>query len=492
MRRPVHRFFLWAAVPSSALAISALAIACATEATIPDPEPEGGVQQPDTGTDAPQDPDAGDAGVDAPVVACPDVIPDDVTGIYVAPTGVDSATSGTRTAPCKSVGSSVVRASVALRTKVYVARGTYVGKVTLGPSAVGIEVIGGWDVIGMAWKRACVTPEEIVILRAPAAQNITVEARDIGGETRLTDLRIDSKNQGQVNPGESIYGLVAVGTGASTTIVMSNVRVDVGNAGGGATGPKGDAGVDGGANCAAGTGLAGGAGTQGPGAPGGTYDPAIGYVPGTATAGTGGLMGADGTASLTAPTCVQCVTCATALVPACDGVPTDMACGKAGTNGCGGGPGGPGNPAAGGGSSIGVFVHDATVTIKGGKVKSGDGGNGGVGGVGGVVGVATKGAAGANTALCTTSCKLDVAMLTCIIDKTDRGLGGSAGGNGGNGGVGGAGGGGGGGSSFAIYQGGAGVVTTLGGATLGHGKAGRGGGPDAGSGATGAAADRLP
>ena len=72
------------------------------------------------------------------------------------------------------------------------------------------------------------------------------------------------------------------------------------------------------------------------------------------------------------------------------------------------------------------------------------------------------------------------------------GDGGVAGDAGGAGGLGGAGGGGGGGSSFAIYQGGQGLVTTSGATSLAHGKAGTGGTPVAGMGAAGLAANRIP
>jgi hypothetical protein len=488
MRSRAPGFFFFGL--SSFVALS-LAAACGVESvTIPDPEvPETSVL-PDAGaTDGTTASETSitDGAPDADVT-CADVLPDDTTGIYVTPTGTNSTTCGTRVDPCKTITVSVVRAGSALRTKVYAARGTYVEKV---PLAAGVEVIGGWDVTGTTWKRACVDPEDIVVVRAPVTQNITVEARDIGGEARLSMLKIESKAVTSVVAGESLYGVVAVGQ--TTTLVMTDVNVDLGPGGAGAAGIVGTAGAAGAASCPVGTGTPGTAGTPGTGAPAGTFDPTNEYTPAQGTGGNAtATAGGDGTTAGGAGTCVQCGTCALSLtLLSCDFTPdpAGMTCGNPGTTGCGGLPGGPGAAASGGGASVGVFAWDASVTINGGNIKSGDGGNGGVGGTGGTSGTATKGAAGTNAALCTTSCLFAAGACT---DVKSRGIGGVAGSAGALGGVGGAGGGGGGGSSFAIYQGGAGVVTTGSGATLAHGKAGAGGGPATALGAAGAAADRVP
>lgn len=481
-RSIVHRF-LFPCI--AALVAVPLAIACGEDSvSIPDPERPESSTGDDSGN-ATSETGGGDGGADV-VVTCADVVPDDTMGIYVTPTGTNSGTCGTRAAPCKTISHSVTRAGAALRTKVYAARGTYSEKATL---AAGVEVIGGWDVTsGTMWKRACVSPESAVVIKAPMGQNITVEARDLGGEARLSTLSIESKPQGQVNAGESLYGIVAVG--ATTTLVLTSVNVSIGNGGDGANGAKGAVGADGGVSCPAGTGAAGTPGTQGTGAPAGAFDPTNEYTPGIAAAGNAATGGGDGTPAGGAGTCVTCGTCG--VPPLCDFIPAagPQACGKDGTAGCGGGPGAPGGPAVGGGSSVAVFAWDANVTINGGKIRSGDGGNGGAGGAGGAGGFGTKGAAGASTDLCTTACTFN-GVAACTETKA-RGVGGTAGGNGAVGGLGGAGGGGGGGSSFAIYQGGAGVVTTGNDANLGHGKAGKGGGPAPNVGVAGAAADRVP
>ena len=494
MRRTVHRFRSLLLASFAALVGLSLAIACGTEVSIPEPEP--GIKPvveaaadtsviPETGV---PDDTGSDAGVDAADVVCPDVSPDDATGIFAAPTGTNSATCGTRAAPCKTLSHSVLRAGAAFRTKVFAARGTYVEKLTL---AAGVEVIGGWDVTATTWKRACVAPEDAVIVRAPLGQNITVEARDLAGQATLSLVRVESKLAAQVLPGESLYGVVAVGT--TTTLVMNDVRIDMADAVGASNGAKGDAGAPAPASCAAGNGANGADGGQGGGAPSGSYDPINGYAPGTAAAGGSAGVGGNGAAAGVGA-CAVCGKCAVNLaMVGCDFTPDpgQPTCGKDGSPGCGGGAGTPGGPASGGGSNIGLFAWDATVTINGGKVKSGDAGNGGNGGAGGAGAAGTKGAAGTATDLCPVGCTFDLPNVSCI-DVKDRADGGTAGDAGGRGGSAGAGGGGGGGSSFAIYQGGAGLVTTAGGTSLAHGKAGTGGTPDAGAGAAGVAANRIP
>lgn len=481
MRSDVRRFLL----PSLASLIAVtLAFACGTqEVSIPDPIRPDGAAATDSATDGALDAPVADGALDVPAdVVCPEVLPEDATGVYVAPTGVNDVACGTRAAPCKTLSVGITHAVAASRPKVHVARGTYVERVAL---AAGVELIGGWDVTAgtTKWKRACVTPEEIVVVRAPAAQNTTVEAIDLGGEARLSLLRIDSKPAAQVAPGESLYGVVAVG--ATTTLVMTDVRVDVNAAGAGASAPKGATGVAGGASCPAGTGLAGTPGGQGAGASFGEFD-ISGYQPDVAASGTLGGAGTNGTTGATG-SCVVCGTCD--LFPLCNFIPGPKSCGKDGTSGCGGGPGVPGGPATGGGSSVGVYAWDATVTINGGKIKSGDAGNGGGGGAGGNGGAATAGAVGTPALDCVTSC---AAGAAACIETMTRGLGGAAGGTGGLGGAGGSGGGGGGGSSFATYQGNVGIVSTTPSTNLAHGKAGAGGGAGAGAGAPGAAADHVP
>jgi hypothetical protein len=481
MRSRVHRFLF----PSLAsLTVVALAFACGTEdVTIPDPTPPIGTGQ-DSAIDS-KVPDAtvADTAPDGPPVVCPDVLPDDATGVYVAPGGTTNVACGTRASPCKTITLGVTHAVAASRPKVYVTRGTYVERVAL---AAGVDIVGGWDVAAgsTTWKRACTNPERLVVVRAPAGQNITVSATDLGGAAGLSLLRVESKVAAQVAAGESLYGVMAVG--ATTTLAMTDVEIEVANAGAGANVPKAAAGAAGAPSCPAGGGTPGLPGGQGAGAGIGSFAP-TGYQPALGAAGTVGAPGDNGTPGGIG-TCVTCGTCS--FVTGCVFMPDvgPQSCGKDGVPGCGGGPAAAGGAASGGGSSIGLFAWDATVTIKGGSIKSGDAGNGGSGGAGGNGGAPTNGAVGTPAALCVTSCALGAGV--CIETQT-RGMGGAAGGPGGLGGGGGAGGGGGGGSSFGLYQGGAGLVTTESTKIL-HGKAGTGGGPGAGAGAAGAAAPRVP
>jgi hypothetical protein len=467
----------------------ALGIACGEDGA-PAVGPGAQVIPGDGGSDAPAATDAlaADGGADVTAdAACADVRPDDATGVFVATYGSDELTCGARTAPCLTVGAGVARAlgSNPARSKVYVARGIYTEKLAL---AATIEVIGGWDVTDGNYARACVSPESAVVLRAPASASVTVEATNLVGEARLSLLTVTSKLPAQVVPGESLVGIRAVG--ATTTLVLTDVVVAMGNGGNGAAGTRGAAGDAGAGSCAAGTGAPGAAGTAGAGASAGAFDP-TGYVPATATPGDAGTAGANGPPG-GAGTCVTCGACGAA--PTCDFVAAvaPQACGKPGAPGCAGGAGGPGGAATGGGSSIALYAWDADVTIRGGKLTSGDAGSGGPGGAGGDGGVPTKGAAGLDADLCVTACAPSVAVPgTCAATST-RGLGGAAGDAGGGGGAGGAGGGGAGGSSFAIYQGGTGVVRTLGAVTLLHGQPGSGGGPTGAAGTIGAAADRIP
>ncbi|CAN5918947.1 hypothetical protein BH11MYX4_BH11MYX4_43510 [soil metagenome] len=142
MRVRAHRFLL----PSLASLLSlTLAFACGTqEVSIPDvARPDANTGQ-DSATDAAR-PDASiaDTGPDAPDVVCPEVLPDDATGVYVGPAGTNDVSCGTRAAPCKAVNVGITHAIAASKAKVYVLRGTYTERITL---AAGIELIGGLDV----------------------------------------------------------------------------------------------------------------------------------------------------------------------------------------------------------------------------------------------------------------------------------------------------------------------------------------------------------
>lgn len=458
---------------ATATAIVPIAIACGDDPpSIPEATtlPDGSVAAADAtaGDDASGD----DAAVD---VTCPKVAPADAAAVFVATAGANTATCGGRDAPCKTINAGIKRAAAQGKKTVYVARGTYVEHVVM---SAGVRVEGGWE---PTWTRACVAANEAVVVRAPAADEMTIDARNLGGEAAIASLRVESKNGAAVATGESLYGVYAVG--ASTTLTLEDVLVSVGNAGGGSNGKTGTAGANAVAGCVAvGAGAAGAAGAIGAGAAAGAFGQS-GWSAPAATIGVSGGPGEDGTAGGDKQ-CVQCGSCDVT----CVFVPGTQACGTAGSPGCGGAAGGPGTPGTNGGSAVGVFAWDATVKMTGGVVIAGNGGSGGAGGGGGKGGDPTLGVAGTASATCTIGCNLVV--TTCVELKGAAG-GGTAGGAGGAGGVGGAGGGGAGGSSYAVYQGGTAIVTASE-TTLAHGAAGAGGGPAGAQGASGASGDRYP
>ena len=431
------------------------------------------------------DEDAADAADAAPVI-CPDVFPDDATSIFVTTTGTNGAACGTRAAPCKTVTQGMLRAAATSKAQVDIAQGTYTEQVTL---TAGLELVGGWSVTAGAWKRACTTPGQITILKAPATVTSTVLAPELGGEATLTLLRIESKAAASVLPGESIYGIFA--TGGTTILTLKDVNIDVVAAGAGTAPAKAADGTPAAGTCAAGTGVAGASGGAGPGAGAGAFG-AGGYTPGVASGGGTGSVGNNGLAG-GAGKCIQCGTCSGFLdVPACT-MTNDAAltCGSNGSSGCGGNAGAAGAPGTGGGSSVGIYTWDAAVAITGGSVKSGDGGNGAAGGAGGAGGVGSAGLAGLASAACITACGASDGVAMCLANTMGKGAAGAIGGTGAIGGAGGVGGGGGGGSSYATYQGSAGVITVTG-TSYAHGKAGAGGGAGTSAGAAGTSADHFP
>ncbi|AKV04158.1 PE-PGRS virulence associated protein [Labilithrix luteola] len=459
MRFPTRRFFLCAllAVPIST--------SCSDDPTIDRPRelPDGSIAE------IPIDIDG------AAPDACTAVESDDATGVYVSSVGSTTAKCGVRAEPCKTIALGIARAATASKATVYVATGTYVERVIL---TKGVTISGGWTLSVEPWTRGCDVTPDATIVRAPSTENITFEAKNLGGQAGLEWLRIESKSPSDM--GESLYGLFA--SGSSTTLRLDHVRIEVAHAGAGMSGGTGTTGSDGATSCTASTGDVGGAGTPGTGAAAGTFTN-DGYAVTTGASGGPGTFGQNGRPGINGE-CVSCGTCDPVL---CIINATGPACGGDGTPGCAGGPGSGGTAGTGGGSSFAVYAWDANVQISDSSLRAGNGGNGGNGGSGGPGGKGSEGAAGANTAPCTTFCS---GAGVCT-ETMDFGRGGGAGTKGGNGGSGGAGGGGAGGSSIAIYQDGTGFVTTTS-TTLAHGTAGKGGGPATGAGANGTAADRIP
>ncbi len=407
---------------------------------------------------------------------CEIVSPDAESGVFVATNGSDDGTCGERTSPCRSITMGAQRAAEVAKPNVYVGRGTYTERVTL---RAGAKIIGGWKLVDGTWARVCKNPESAVVVRAPVSENITIEARDLGGEASVSFIRIESKAATDVGPSESIYGVFAAGE--TTTLRLDHVSISAADAGHGTDGKVGTDGANAPATCELGTGQAGTAGTEGKSAV--AAFGAEGFVATEATSGTNGTDGANSVAGAAG----ECLPCG-----ACNGLclfekRTGTTCGGAGGSGCGGGGGAAGTAGGSGGSSVGVYVWDAHVSLTASEVSAGNGGNGGSGGKGGKGKAGTVGAKGAaGTNVCLTSCK---GLVVSCQENKSAGQGG-AGATGGKGGDGGNGGSGAGGSSFALYQGGNGLLNVAD-TTLAHGTPGTGGkGPLPAD--DGVAGDRFP
>ena len=422
---PRFAFLVFVAVP--------IAVACGAEGvTVPTPAqllPDGTVDF-DANTPVVDGslPDA-DSGSE-----CEPVLPDVDAGVFVAPSGADTALCGTRETPCRSVQFGIGRATTMTRPKVFVGRGTFVEHVVMKAA---ITLDGGWEVNGLSWTRACAAPPGATILRAPPMAAAAVEATDLGGPAAtLANLAVKGRAEAEGKPGDSLYGITA--TGATTTLLLENVVVIVPNGGTGKGGTKGMAGVVGAAaGCStAGAATVGQPGAIGAGSAAGTFGP-TGWISAAGTDGTTGMPGGNGALGA-AGSCAACVTCG-AFLAGCPATVDVPKCGGTGIAGCGGAPGTQGTGAGGGGSSVGIFVWDATVQFTAGKVVVGNGGDGGVGGGGGAGGFASAGKAGATGDACTTACAADAVMC---VETTTAGAGGPAGTIGGNGGSGGGGGGG--------------------------------------------------
>ncbi len=398
--------------------------------------------------------DAGDASVDggADVVVPPDAPPctpdaseqpNDAIGVFVAAVvGSDRPDCGTREGPCATIQTAVDRAaSVTGKTVIYVAHGDYKESVSLKP---GLTIDGAWEIIGQQWLRNCLsTPSDAVHVRAPDDQRAALYA-EYDGTAKVRLVSLDSK--ATAAPGESLYGVFA--RGATTLLTLEQVTIHVAPGGDGADGKAGAIGDAGVGLCPPSDGGQGAPSTAlGGGADGGRFD-SNGYFPSAGGSNGGnGALGLAGAAGST-PACAGCFGC-TALV--CGGA-SGSSCGTGGPPGCPGAGGFGGAPGNGGGSSVGVFVWDANVTLVGCTVTTGAGGAGGNGGAGGAGGVGSDGDAGAVGPACN--------VCSGAVCAQGNGPAGGAGGRGGTGGMGARGGGGAGGWSVGVFQGGdAGQVT---------------------------------
>ena len=439
--------------------------------------------QPDATTDATgsdvttlQDVAAQDVNNGDGATGCAARTASDAAGIFVAPSGTDTSSCGTRANPCQTISYSIATAKAASgKTTLYLSKATYAESITLDAP---LTLEGGWSDTGGTWTPVCdATTSTAVTIQGVTNTTVTV---GFSGAGTLRDLQVTSKAQAAAS--ESLYGVFA--TGSATNLTLDGVVVNIGEGGVGTNGTMGtDATPTSDAGCAtAGNATAGGAGSVGTGAAAGSLT-STGFV--TVSGGDGGLGGAGGNGSLGGSGA-----CATNCATACSINQCNLAqkslCAGEGLAGCGGAGGGGGSFGTGGGSSIAVFVWDAHVTVFGGSFASANGGNGGAGGGGGAQGTAGVAEPGSSVGCVTNASCVGNAcnyIAGFVLD------GGAPGTTGAHGGVGGQGGGGSGGDSYAIVSGGDGGVTLNNSPTLAHGDAGAGG---VANGANGVAADRVP
>ncbi len=449
---------------------------------------QGGEDAGGDGAEGLGDADAGDAGdaSDASLDSALPPVPDGATcdpavtlgstGLFVAPTGSDTAPCS-QAAPCATIQHAigVARNTTPPVPPIYVQGDhTYTEQLTL---QAGVQIIGGWSA---DWATHDCTPPTIV--QAPPPMTTTVLASYAGTST-LSSLTVESK--ANANPGETIVGISA--TGASTVLDLSYVVVNVAGGGDGLAGSAGDAGVAVTAACA--TAGDGGAsevpGGKGTGADAGWFTD-TGFASMTGGPGGTGGNGMNGPAGA-AGSCIRCYATCTGTI-LCSGTDGGVECGNPGEPGCGG-PGGFGGVGGGtGGSSVALFVSGATVKLTGGILQSGNGGAGGPGGPGGGGAAGSVGAEGTVSASCGTTCAS--VSSTCSVGNPETAAGGAPGGKGGAGAGGGAGGDGAGGDSYAIVEvGGASVQQGGVGTTTNAGLPGAI--PDGGNGAPGSAGPTL-
>jgi hypothetical protein len=386
-------------------------------------------------------------------VTCSPEQADPRIGVFVDHNSATVVSCGDVTAPCKTIQPAIdLTTTIAGKSVVYVALGTYVETIALKP---GVTIKGGWKNTGATFSRACsANPASGVVIQAPSS-NVTLKVASLGGSATLDTLTLSSR-VAPAAPGESMYGIFATGT--STMLSLRNVAINVAAAGAGTAGTNSGSGTT---DCSAASDGANGAPAGPATAPlAGLYS-STGYAPGkgnTAMAGHAGHNGQPGTAG-------GCVTgpqgCFGDPSTLCsyDG-PSVTVCAPAAPPGCGGVPGLGGGGASGGASSVGVFAWDATVTASDSRVTAGAGGSGGRGGNGG--GATPGGPATTGSASAFTSCYSDPAFppdTGHCKSTTTSATPGNPSTPGGSGSVGSQGGGGPGGDSYAFYKGGTAAVT---------------------------------
>lgn len=385
----------------------------------------------------------------------------DAFSVYVAATGADTPTCGTREEPCKTVQKGITTAYEIQKPKVLVGAGTYVEAIVLDG---GLTVEGAWDVAGTTWTASCGSGyTSRATIQAPDDANTSVRATR--GASVLRFLTIKSKPAAA--PGESLYGLIAIGPNVKVALADSELVVAAGG-----DGAVGAAGVGTSAQqCLAGDdGANGTPGDPGPPGAAGTLG-GDGFTPGAGGDGSTGEGGHVGTKGSDAPI---------VNFDYCDATckkTSGSVMGTSGTAGCGGGGGQGGKGGVGGGSSVGILAVNAMIVTYGGSVTTGAGGRGGEGGPGAAGVIGDPGTAGTDVAYAKAIDGVCESPDHCS-NNPDHAPGGVAGGNGGTGGNGGQGGGGAGGWSIGFAKLDGAAILTSATTLFTTGEAGKGGAPN--------------
>ncbi|HEX8794317.1 MAG TPA: hypothetical protein VF765_25410 [Polyangiaceae bacterium] len=389
--------------------------------------------------------------------SCLLAVPDSLQGVFVA-TGGATASCGAIDSPCGSISAAltVVQQSAGTKNIVYVAESAtpYVEQVIL---IGGVTIQGGWVYQGAGqWSRPCLQDPTQTAVVAPLSSNPT-SGVIFANYTGISTLDTLSIVDGPTVPptGQSLFGVFI--DGASTQLVLQNVKVQMGTAGPGADGNMGAVGVGAVACNTPGDNATGQTGAAGSPGSAGTYGGmgfTVGGQGGTADAGAPGDNGGPGLAggSCTGSGCqILCANPPTCSTYDCSSITAATQTGQTGKPGCGGNGGQGGTGGTGGGSSIAIYAFlGATVTLNGVVLEAGTGGRGGSGGLGGQGASGVPGAAGSSVT-CSQGYCAGTHATSCTAQPSTTGAGGDGGAPGGAGGYGGQGGGGAGGDSYCYY-----------------------------------------
>ena len=159
-------------------------------------------------------------------------------GVMVATTGsdagADAGACGTKANPCTSIQVAIDAAAKAGKQYVYIGTGTYnEDNIAL---AKGVSISGGWNTTD--WTRGCPIDAGATTIRNVTGNKV-ISATDLGGAAAVDSVTLKSKVQSAVTgDGESLYGVFA--KGATTSITLANVKIELANGGRGANGGRRD------------------------------------------------------------------------------------------------------------------------------------------------------------------------------------------------------------------------------------------------------------